>query len=67
MNPFFLPALKARLLADLADLRLDWRGEASSTTPDASAISSLSLTSADGYAEAEPSRLIQVFIGDLPP
>ena len=29
MNPFFLPALKARLLADLADLRLDWRGPVS--------------------------------------
>lgn len=81
MNPFFLPALKARLLADLADLRLDWRGpasfpapaadhmrgEASSTAPAASAISSLPLASADGYAEGEPSRPVQVFIGDLPP
>lgn len=48
MNPFFLPALKARLLADLADLRLDWRG----SVPE---------------GEAEPSRPVQVFIGDLPP
>lgn len=51
MSPFFLPALKARLLADLADLRLDWRGEASSPAPAASV---------DGFP-------VQVFIGDLPP
>lgn len=48
MNPLFLPTLKARLLADLADLRLDWRGP----VPD---------------GEAEPSRPVQVFIGDMPP
>lgn len=49
MSPFFLPALKARLLADLADLRLDRR------VPDVT-----------GDAP-EPSRPVQVFIGDLPP
>lgn len=33
MNPLFLPALKARLLADLADLRLDWRGSGECVEP----------------------------------
>ncbi len=33
MSPLFLPALKARLLADLADLRLDWRGSGECVEP----------------------------------
>lgn len=37
MSPFFLPALKARLLADLADLRLDRRGpDVTGETPELS-------------------------------
>lgn len=34
MSPLFLPALKARLLADLADLRLDWRGPVKEDAPE---------------------------------
>ena len=51
MIAMFLPALKARLLAGLADLRLDWRDSAP----------------ADADAEAAPARAVRIFIGDLPP
>ncbi len=56
MSPFFLPALKARLLADLADLRLDRRAPVSFSAPAPAARAA----SVDGFPA-------QVFIGDLPP
>ncbi|WP_300908886.1 hypothetical protein [uncultured Desulfovibrio sp.] len=58
MSPFFLPALKARLLADLADFRLEGRGSSPCRQDGGQP------RSATGR---HPDRSVQIFIGDVPP